>query len=60
MPKAKPMVKLIWTAVTWALGLGPLSLMAHGLPLHAGKRLIGTHLEDRTSKWQRPTYFKDS
>lgn len=40
-----PVAKLMWTAVTWALGLGPLSLMAHGLPSYASKWLIGTHVE---------------
>jgi hypothetical protein len=27
-----PIAKFIWIAITWALGLGPLSLMAQGLP----------------------------
>jgi hypothetical protein len=40
-----PIVKLMWTGATWALGLGPLSLMAHGLPAHASKWLIGPHVE---------------
>jgi hypothetical protein len=31
--------KLVWTALTWALGLGPLSLMAYGLS-SADKRSI--------------------
>jgi hypothetical protein len=40
-----PLAKFTWTAVTWAIGLGPLSLMSHGLPLHASKWLIGTHIQ---------------
>jgi hypothetical protein len=38
-----PITKLLWTAVTWALGLGPLSLMAYGVPAHARKWLLGTN-----------------
>jgi hypothetical protein len=33
--------KLVWTALTWALGLGPLSLMAYGLDSRADKQLSG-------------------
>lgn len=38
-----PIPKFLWTAITWALGLGPLSLMAYGVPAHAGKWLLGTN-----------------
>jgi hypothetical protein len=56
--------KVMWTAVSWSLGLGPLSLMAHGLPSHASKWLIGTHVERERgtlqqqgdgAAWRRPT-----
>jgi hypothetical protein len=33
-----PVAKFVWTAIMWALGLGPLSLMAHGQPLHSSNR----------------------
>ncbi len=42
----------MWTAVTWALGLGPLGLMAHGLPSHASKWLSGTHIHERGQRQQ--------
>jgi hypothetical protein len=49
-----PPLKFVWTAVICALGLGPLSLMAHGLPLHASKWLIGTQMErDRAAGGRR-------
>jgi len=42
-----PVAKLIWTAVIWALGLGPLSLIGHGLPSHASQWLSGTQAQHR-------------
>jgi hypothetical protein len=48
------LAKFVWTALTWALGLGPLSLMAYGLPLHAGKRLMGTNAGAESADAARP------
>jgi len=42
-----PLAKLMWTALIWALGLGPLSLMAHGVPSQSSPWLMGTQVERR-------------
>jgi hypothetical protein len=40
-----PLAKLMWTAVIWALGLGPVSLMAHGVPSKFSPLLMGTQAQ---------------
>lgn len=41
-----PLAKLMWTAIIWALGLGPLSLMAHGAPPQATHGSWGRRQKD--------------